>query len=94
MTLCTPPEDDVAATDRLLRPAFGMYRIEWPADPGVEFHLSHGDWIRLLRGSGFEIEDLIEVRPLLGATTGYPYVTLEWARKWQCEEVWKVRKKF
>jgi SAM-dependent methyltransferase len=30
MTLCMPPEDGVAATERLLRPAFGMYRIEWP----------------------------------------------------------------
>jgi hypothetical protein len=44
-----PEEDDVPAADRLLRPAFGMYRIEWPGDPGVEFHLSHGDWLRLLR---------------------------------------------
>src|SRR5215469_5786568 len=46
MTLCMPPEDGVAATERLLRPAFGMYRVEWPGNPGVEFHLSHGDWIR------------------------------------------------
>jgi hypothetical protein len=42
-----PEEDDVPAADRLLRPAFGMYRIEWPGDPGVGFHLSHGDWLRL-----------------------------------------------
>ena len=27
---------------------------------GVEFHLGYGDWIRLLRSNGFEIEDLIE----------------------------------
>ena len=93
MTLCVPAEDGVPATDRLLRPAFGMYRVEWPTDPGVEFHLSHGDWIRLLRRSGFEIEDLVEVRPPEGATTSYPYVTLEWARRWPCEEVWKVRRR-
>ena len=93
MALCTPPEEDLAATDRLLRPACGMYRIEWPNEPGVEFHLSHGDWIRLLRQSGFEIEDLIEVRPSAGATTSYPYVTLEWARQWPSEELWKVRKR-
>ena len=67
--------------------------IEWPIDSGVEFHLSHGDWILLLRCSGFEIEDLIQVRPLQGATTNYPFVTLQWARKWPCEEVWKVRKR-
>lgn len=92
MMLCMPAEDGVVATDRLLRPAFGMYRIEWPGDIGVEFHLSHGDWIRLLRHSGFEIEDLIEVRPPATATTRYPFVTLEWARQWPCEEVWKVRR--
>ena len=93
MMLCVPAEDGVAATDRLLRPAFGMYRVEWPGDQGVEFHLAHGHWIRLLRHSGFEIEDLIEVRPPAGATTRYPFVTLEWARQWPCEEVWKARKR-
>ena len=92
LMLCMPPEEGVAATDRLLRPAFGMHRVEWPSDPGVEFHLSHGDWIRLLRGSGFEIEDLVEVRPPAAATTRYPFVTLEWARQWPCEEVWKARR--
>jgi SAM-dependent methyltransferase len=92
LMLCMPAEDGVAATDRLLRPAFGMCRVEWPGDPGVEFHLSHGDWIRLLRRSGFEIEDLVELRPALDATTRYPFVTLDWARQWPCEEVWKARK--
>ncbi len=93
MMLCMPAQDNIAATDRLLRPAFGMYRIEYPGDPGVEFHLSHGDWIRLLRRSGFELEDLIELRPPLGATTEHPFVTLEWARQWPCEEVFKARKR-
>lgn len=93
MMLCMPAEDGVAARDRLLRPAFGMYRVEWPGDQGVEFHLSHGDWIRLLRRSGFEIEDLVELRPAPDATTRYPFVTLDWARQWPCEEVWKARKR-
>ena len=92
LTLCTPVEDGVAAGDRLLRPAFGISRVEWPGEAGVEFHLSHGDWIRLLRTSGLELEDLIEVRPSVDALTRYPFVTLEWARQWPCEEVWKARK--
>jgi SAM-dependent methyltransferase len=92
-TLCVPEETDVPAADRLLRPAFGMFRVEWPNDPGVEFHLSHGDWIRLLRRSGFDVEDLIEVRPPADATTRHTYVTLEWARRWPCEEAWKARKR-
>ncbi len=77
ITLCMPTEDEMAATERLLRPAFGMYRVEWPGSLGVEFHLSHGDWIRLLRRSGFEVEDLIEVRPAVGATSSYPFVSVE-----------------
>jgi SAM-dependent methyltransferase len=93
LTLCVPDENDVPATERLLRPAFGMHRLEWPDDPGVEFHLSHGDWLRLLRRSGFEVEDLIEVRAPDGATTRYRYVTLEWARRWPSEEVWKARRR-
>ncbi len=48
----------------------------------MEFHLGHGDMIRLLRGCGFEIEDLHEIRPEPGVTTRYPYVTLEWAPQW------------
>jgi hypothetical protein len=92
-TLCVPEADGVASTDRLLRPAFGMYRVEWPGDPGVEFHLSHGDWIRVLRNSGFEIEDLVELRPAPDATTEYLFTTLEWSRNWPCEEAWRVRKR-
>jgi SAM-dependent methyltransferase len=93
MMLCTPVENGVAATDRLLRPAFGMFRVEWPGDPGVEFHLSHGEWIRLLRGSGFEVEDLVEVLPPDGATARCGFVTFDWARQWPCEEVWKARRR-
>src|SRR5581483_9389237 len=89
--LCVPAEDGVPASDRLLRSAFGVHRVEWPGDPGVEFHLSHGDWIRCLRRAGFEIEDLVELRPPESATTRYPFVTLDWARRWPCEEAWRVR---
>jgi SAM-dependent methyltransferase len=93
LALCLPEQDGIAATERLVRPAFGLYRVEWPGELGVEFHLTHGDWIRLLRRSGFEIDDLIEVRPPETATTRFPFVSLDWARKWPCEEVWQVRKR-
>jgi SAM-dependent methyltransferase len=91
--LCTPAEPNVPATNQLVRPAFDMYRVDWPTDMGVEFHLSHGDWIRLLTRSGFDIEDLVEVRPPADATTRYPFVTLDWSRQWPCEEVWKARRR-
>jgi hypothetical protein len=70
-----------------------MHRFEWADDDSVEFHLGHGDVIRLLRANGFEVEDLLELRPGEDATTTYPYVTLEWARNWPTEEVWKARKR-
>ena len=34
--------------------------MEWSDDQSVEFHLPHGEMISLLRGSGFEVEGLIE----------------------------------
>jgi len=93
--LCVPDEDDVPAGVTLLREYFGMHRFEWPGDdpPSVEFHLGYGDWIRLLRRSGLEVENLIEVRPPAGATTRFPYATLEWARRWPAEEIWVARKR-
>jgi SAM-dependent methyltransferase len=87
-------EADGPPTDRLLRPYFGMHRFEWPDEDGVEFHLGYGDWIRVLRQSGFEVTDLVEVRPPEGATTTYGNLaTLDWARQWPCEEVWKARRR-
>jgi SAM-dependent methyltransferase len=85
-------DEDGPAGDRLVRDYFGMHRFEWADDPAIAFHLGYGDWIRLLRRSGFEVEDLIEVRPPEGSTTRYPFVTLEWSRRWPCEEIWKARR--
>ena len=94
LMLCVPDyEADGPAGDRLLRDYFGMHRFEWPDEDSVEFHLGFGDMIRLLRSSGFEVEDLVELRPPPGATTGFPYVTGEWARRWPSEEVWKARRR-
>jgi SAM-dependent methyltransferase len=92
--LCMPDEIDVPAGDRLLRPYFGMHRFEWSDDESVGFHLPHGELIALLRSCGFQIEELIEVRPAQDAAPAWPptYSTLEWARKWPVEEVWKVRR--
>lgn len=38
-------------------------------------------------------EELVEIRPPDGSTTRYPFMTLEWARRWPCEEIWKARKR-
>ncbi len=93
MVMCWPDEADAPPTDRLLADQFGAYRWEWPPNDSVEFHLPHGDMIRLLRKSGFEIEDLIEIQAPEGATTRSPGWDPAWARRWPSEEVWKARKK-
>ncbi len=85
---------ELGATGReLARPQFGMNRFEWPDDDSVEFHITHGAMIALLRDSGFEIEELIEVRPPPEAESDYDLVDLEWSRNWPCEEVWRARKR-
>ena len=94
MMLCSPDDVEALPTDRLVRDYFRMHRFEWEGDPSVEFHLGYGDWIRLLRANGFEIEDMIELRPGPNATTRFDdLVTLEWSRRWPCEEIWKARKR-
>ncbi len=93
--LCTPLDapEGVMASERLERPLFGMHRFEWPDDDSVEFHLPHGEMVRLLRKSGFEIEDLIEIQAPAETRRTHTSVTHDWARKWPSEEIWKVRKR-
>jgi SAM-dependent methyltransferase len=93
LILCTPIDADAEtpATECLERPYFGMHRIEWP-DGSVNFYLGHGDWIRVLRANGFEIDNLIEIQAPVETSTTPPIVTPDWARKWPCEEIWKARK--
>jgi hypothetical protein len=50
--------------------------------------------IRLLRRSGLEVEDLVEIRAPEGAETPTdPLATAEWSRRWPVEEAWKARKR-
>jgi SAM-dependent methyltransferase len=91
LILCAP--DVGVATDRLLRPQAGLHRVSWESDPGVEFHLGHGDWIRLLSRSGFTVEDMIEVYAPEDAETRYDFVDAQWARQWPVEEVWFARRR-
>jgi SAM-dependent methyltransferase len=91
--LCGPDDDTVPAGDQLLRPLFGMHRVEWPGEDSVEFHLPPGKMIALLRGCGLELEELIEVRPPADATTDSTSIALDWARRYPCEEVWRARKR-
>lgn len=94
LMLCTPDGEEAPAQPQLERDFFGMHRFDWPDDdpPAVEFHLGHGDWVRLLRANGLEILDLIELRGPEDAESRYDFVTAKWAHRWPSEEVWKARK--
>ena len=93
LMLCMQDAEE-PATNAMLRPYRGLHRLEWTSDQSVNFHLGYGDWIRLLRANGFEIENLVELYPAEGATApDFPYATNEWARRWPTEEVWMARKR-
>jgi ubiquinone/menaquinone biosynthesis C-methylase UbiE len=92
--LCTP--DTGKVQDRLLRPQLGMNRMGWLDTGETEFQLGHGDLIRLLRKSGFEILDMVEIFASADAKN-HPfygeYMSVEWAQKWPSEEMWRARKR-
>jgi SAM-dependent methyltransferase len=90
--LCAPDTGPVGTN--LMRPLFGLGRMEWPGEQGIEYHLPHGRWIELLREHGFEIVALHELQAPADAEDPvyYDYVTVEWARRWPAEEIWVARK--
>jgi SAM-dependent methyltransferase len=91
VTVCVP-EDGGYAEDRLLRPQNGMSRMMWPGG-GIEFHPSHGDWIRILRENGFVIEALHELYAPDDAESPdyYDIATAQWARSWPVEDLWSAQ---
>lgn len=90
LTLCHNMQTD-QIEHVLVNDYFGMHRQEW--DDEVDFQLPYGDWIRLFRRCGFVIEDLIETRPAVGATSTYRNAAEnEWARRWPMENIWKLRR--
>lgn len=92
MLFAADDEDEPAGTT-MIRDHFGMHRFEWPDGEEVEFHIGHGERIRLLRDCGLEVLDLIELRAPEGAVSNYPYIPYDWSRRWPSEEVWRARKR-
>jgi SAM-dependent methyltransferase len=78
----------------LQRPYFGMHRFQWTPEDGIEFQLTYGGWIDVLRGAGFEIERLVELQAPADAARHEYYADWdpEWSRNWPSEEIWVARK--
>jgi SAM-dependent methyltransferase len=91
-TLCWEQESEGIGTE-LVRPQKGLHHITWADDGTTEFQMGHSEWIKLLRASGFEIVDMVELYARED-TQDHPYYAfdVEWARKWPWEEIWRARK--
>ena len=93
--LCTPDVDEEPIANRLVRAQFAAWETTWEGYGGAEFHLSHGDWIRLLTSNGFRIDGLHELQAPEGAES-HPYyyvIPAGWARRWPGEDLWECTKR-
>ncbi len=89
--LCMPHMGNVTTT--LQRPQRDLRRIEWGEDdPGVEFHPSTGELLRILMQRGFTLSDIIEVYAPDDAVDHphYDHIPAQWARQWPSEEIWRA----
>jgi SAM-dependent methyltransferase len=80
--------------ETLQRPQRGLYRLDWEDEETTEFQLGHGDLFKLLRESGFDVLDLVELyAPEAAVDAAFYHSDAEWAKKWPWEEIWKARKR-
>jgi hypothetical protein len=95
-TVWADDDEDAPAGTELKRSYFGPRRWDHEEDGErwSDFQLTYGGWIRLFREHGFSVEDLIELRPEedTASTTYGGYASIEWARRFPAEQIWKVRK--
>jgi ubiquinone/menaquinone biosynthesis C-methylase UbiE len=81
------------ATEGFVHDYFGFRSIRYPDDGMEDFNLPYGEWIRLFRGNGLVLEDLIEPRPEPGASSTYrDAADVAWSRRWPSETIWRLRK--
>ena len=91
-TLCWDTAADQVGT-AMHRPYFGAGKFDW-GDGSIDFHLPYGEWIRCFARHGLVVEDLIELQAPPDASTTYEsFATVDWARRWPAEEIWKLRKR-
>ena len=84
--------DEERATERLVNDYFGLHRID-EGKGAWTFVLGHGDWVRLFRRHGLQVEDYIELRAPDGGSTLYDMATTyDWARRWPAEAIWVATK--
>ena len=95
--VCSPVDGSLPVTDRLERDYFGLGRLDWrdavDEPGGIEFNLPISSWIRLFHEIGFDVIDYVEIKAPESATGTSSMVTADWARRFPCEQVWRIRKR-
>jgi SAM-dependent methyltransferase len=87
----TAPSDGAPNGDRLVRGQREIETLRFEGEQGVEFHLSHGEWIAALARHGFAVTALHELYGPEGAETRFDWMPVEWARRWPVEDLWTAR---
>lgn len=85
-------DDTGRVTSRLRHDYFGLGPIR-EEDGAVSYTLTYGGWIRVLRGAGLVIDDLIEPQPDRQSSSTYFHGDpADWANRWPCELLWLTHK--
>lgn len=79
-------------TTTLRQDYFGLNTVA-EGDGATSYQLTYGDWVKVLRGAGLVIDDLIEPRPEPGTPNGYNETDPpDWAHRWPAELLWVTHK--
>jgi SAM-dependent methyltransferase len=88
----TAPEDGGPNGIELVRGQREIATLRFEGEQGVEFHLSHGEWLATLARHGFALTGLHELYAPDGAEPNrFDWMTVEWARRWPVEELYTAR---
>lgn len=94
--LCSPPDGSLPVTERLERDYFSIHRLDWrdavDEPGGIEFGLPISGWFSLLRDTGFEVVEFLELQAPPDGTARAFFATSEWASRFPSEQVFKVRR--
>ena len=96
MAIITTPPNGAPSDSTLHRPYFGLHKTDWrnvEVDPGgIEFNLTHSEWLRLFRETGFEVINYQELQAPEGVSETKFSIPGTWAQHWPSEQVWHLKK--
>jgi SAM-dependent methyltransferase len=95
--VCSPISGDAPAGLTLERDYFGLGRLDWTEaldDPGgIEFNMEISSWMRLLRTTGFDVVDYIEIQAPASAEGIRYWVDADWAKRFPSEQAWVLHRR-